>query len=170
MRAAGLISALTLLSRLLGLAREQVFAALLGAGLYADAFQAAFRIPNLLRDLFAEGALSAAFIPTYARALAEGGPARARQLSSRLLSLLAVVLGALVLLGVLLARPLVHALAPGFEQIAGKAEITVVLTRISIPIATAAKETMGRKGSMIRVRTTVISALPAICSNPGARA
>src|SRR5207244_8874525 len=81
----------------------------------------------------AEGALSAAFIPTYARALAEGGPARARQLSSRLLSLLAVVLGALVLLGVLLARPLVHALAPGFEQIAGKAEITVVLTRIMLP-------------------------------------
>src|SRR5438093_4039476 len=133
MRAAGLISALTLLSRLLGLAREQVFAALLGAGLYADAFQAAFRIPNLLRDLFAEGALSAAFIPTYARALAEGGPARARQLSSRLLSLLAVVLGGLVLLGVILARPLVHTLAPGFEQIAGKAEITVVLTRIMLP-------------------------------------
>jgi putative peptidoglycan lipid II flippase len=133
MRAAGLISALTLLSRLLGLAREQVFAALLGAGLYADAFQAAFRIPNLLRDLFAEGALSAAFVPTYARALAEGGPARARQLSSRLLSLLAVVLGGLVLLGLLLARPLVHALAPGFESVAGKAEITVLLTRIMLP-------------------------------------
>ena len=133
MRAAGLISALTLLSRLLGLAREQVFAALLGAGLYADAFQAAFRIPNLLRDLFAEGALSAAFVPTYARALAEGGPARARQLSSRLFSLLAVLLGAVVLLGVLLARPLVHALAPGFEQVPGKAEITVLLTRIMLP-------------------------------------
>jgi putative peptidoglycan lipid II flippase len=133
MRAAGLISALTLLSRLLGLVREQVFAALLGAGLYADAFQAAFRIPNLLRDLFAEGALSAAFIPTYARALAEGGPARARQLSSRLLTLLAVVLGAVVLLGLLLARPLVHALAPGYDQVAGKAEITVLLTRIMLP-------------------------------------
>ena len=75
--AAGLVSALTFLSRLLGLVREQVFAALLGAGMYADAFQAAFRIPNLLRDLFAEGALSAAFVPTYARALAGGRP-RAR--------------------------------------------------------------------------------------------
>ena len=73
-RAAGLVSAITFLSRLLGLVREQVFAALLGAGLYADAFQAAFRIPNLLRDLFAEGALSAAFVPTYARALAGGRP------------------------------------------------------------------------------------------------
>jgi len=133
MRAAGLISALTLLSRLLGLAREQVFAALLGAGLYADAFQAAFRIPNLLRDLFAEGALSAAFVPTYARALAEGGPARARQLSSRLFSLLAVLLGGLVLLGVALAVPLVHLMAPGFDQVAGKAEITVLLTRVMLP-------------------------------------
>ena len=133
MRAAGLISALTLLSRLLGLAREQVFAALLGAGLYADAFQAAFRIPNLLRDLFAEGALSAAFVPTYARALAEGGAARARQLSSRVLTLLAVVLGALVILGLLLARPLVHALAPGFEDVPGKEDVTVLLTRIMLP-------------------------------------
>jgi putative peptidoglycan lipid II flippase len=133
MRAAGLISALTLMSRLLGLVREQVFAALLGAGLYADAFQAAFRIPNLLRDLFAEGALSAAFIPTYARALAEGGPERARQLASRLLSLLAVVLGAVVLLGIVLAGPLVHVLAPGFERVAGKLDITILLTRIMLP-------------------------------------
>ena len=54
-RAAGLISGLTLVSRVLGLAREQLFAALLGAGLQADAYQIAFRIPNLLRDLFAEG-------------------------------------------------------------------------------------------------------------------
>jgi putative peptidoglycan lipid II flippase len=133
MRAAGLVSALTLVSRLLGLAREQVFAALLGAGLYADAFQTAFRIPNLLRDLFAEGALSAAFVPTYARALREGGPERARQLSSRLFTLLAVVLGALVLVGMLLARPLVHVLAPGFENVPGKEDITALLTRIMLP-------------------------------------
>src|SRR6185295_14861438 len=96
-RSTGLISALILLSRVLGLVREQVFAALLGAGTYADAFQAAFRIPNLLRDLFAEGALSAAFVPTYARALKDGGTARAFQLASRLLSLLAVLLAGLVL-------------------------------------------------------------------------
>src|SRR5947208_1437045 len=85
LRAAGLISALTLLSRVLGLVREQVFAALLGAGHYADAFNTAYRVPNLLRDLFAEGALSAAFIPTYARALHEGGPRRAHELASRFL-------------------------------------------------------------------------------------
>ena len=63
------VSALTMLSRLLGLAREQIFALTLGAGVYSDAFLAAFRIPNLLRDLFAEGALSAAFVPTYVATL-----------------------------------------------------------------------------------------------------
>src|SRR3954447_14950425 len=69
--AALVVSILTLFSRVLGLVREQVFAALLGAGFYADAFNTAFRVPNLLRDLFAEGALSAAVVPTYARALQE---------------------------------------------------------------------------------------------------
>ena len=79
------LSALTMLSRLLGLVREQVFAVTLGAGAYSDAFLAAFRIPNLLRDLFAEGALSTAFVPTYVKTLREQGrpasprtPARAR--------------------------------------------------------------------------------------------
>src|SRR5437762_5848849 len=88
MGAAGLISLLTLVSRVLGLVREQVFAALLGAGHYADAFNTAYRVPNLLRDLFAEGALSAAFVPTYARALHEGGPRRAHDLASRFLTLI----------------------------------------------------------------------------------
>ena len=64
-RTAGLISMATMLSRVLGLVREQLFAALLGATAMADAFVAAFRIPNLLRDLFAEGALSQAFVPTF---------------------------------------------------------------------------------------------------------
>jgi putative peptidoglycan lipid II flippase len=132
-RAAGLISGLTLLSRLLGLVREQVFAALLGAGLHADAFQIAFRIPNLLRDLFAEGALSAAFDPTYARVLKESGRAEAHRLGSRLLTLLGLVLAAVVLVGILFARPLVAALAPGFDEVPGKAELTVLLTRVMLP-------------------------------------
>ena len=116
LRSAGLISALTFLSRLLGLVREQVFAALVGAGhagIQADAFQVAFRIPNLLRDLFAEGALSAAFVPTYARTLREGGRQAAFDLASRLLNVLAVVMGVLVLLGLLAAEPIVRALADG---------------------------------------------------------
>jgi putative peptidoglycan lipid II flippase len=124
---------MTSLSRVLGLVREQVFAALLGAGLYADAFQAAFRIPNLLRDLFAEGALSAAFVPTYARALKEGGRERAHELAARLLTVLAVLLAVLVALGFVCARPLVRLLAPGFEAVPGKFEIAVGLTRVMLP-------------------------------------
>jgi putative peptidoglycan lipid II flippase len=132
-RAAGLISGLTLVSRLLGLVREQVFAALLGAGLYADAFQIAFRIPNLLRDLFAEGALSSAFVPTYARTLAAGGREAGHRLASRVLTLLAVVLGAIVVLGILFADAIVAALAPGFEAVPGKEPFAVLLTRVMMP-------------------------------------
>src|SRR5688572_9547165 len=124
---------MTFLSRIMCLVREQAFAALLGAGVYADAFQAAFRIPNLLRDLFAEGALSAAFVPTYARALKEGGPERAHRLASRLLTVLAVLLGVLVALGFVFARPLVGLLAPGFEAVPGKFDTTVALTRVMLP-------------------------------------
>jgi putative peptidoglycan lipid II flippase len=132
-RAAGLVSALTLFSRILGLVREQVFAALLGAGLHADAFRIAFKIPNLLRDMFAEGALSAAFVPTYARVLKVEGRESAMRLASRLLTLLAVGLGILVLVAIVFARPFVSLLAPGYDQVPGKFEVTVRLTRIMMP-------------------------------------
>jgi putative peptidoglycan lipid II flippase len=132
-RAAGLVSAMTLVSRVLGLVREVVFAALLGAGYHSDAFRIGFRIPNLLRDMFAEGALSAAFVPTYARALNEGGREAAFRLANRVLSFLAVLLGLLVVLGVAFAWPVVSALAPGFDDQAGKAELTVLLTRLMMP-------------------------------------
>ena len=132
-RSASLISALTLVSRLLGLVREQAFAALLGAGAFADAFQIAFRIPNLLRDLFAEGALSAAFVPTYARLLMQEGRASALRFANRLFTLMSVVLAGLVLLGMPLAPLVVSALAPGYEQVPGKTEMTVLLTRVMLP-------------------------------------
>ena len=119
-RAAGLVSGLTLVSRLLGLVREVVFAALIGAGFHSDAFRIAFRIPNLLRDLFAEGALSAALVPTYARALGEEGREGAFRLANRLLTVLALLLGGLVVLGMVFAGPLVGALAPGYSDVPGK--------------------------------------------------
>jgi putative peptidoglycan lipid II flippase len=133
LKAAGLISSLTLLSRIMGLVREQVFAALLGAGLHADAFLIGFRIPNLLRDLFAEGALSAAFIPTYARVAAERGREEAWRLGNRVLTLLAVILSIVVVAGIIGAWPLVAALAQGFDKVPGKAEVTVRLTRVMLP-------------------------------------
>ena len=132
-RAAGLVSGLTLVSRLLGLVREMVFAALLGASLHSDAFRIAFRIPNLLRDLFAEGALSAALIPTYARALKHGGRPEAFGLANRVLTVLALLLGALVVLATILAGPIVGVLAPGYAEVPGKAELTILLTRVMMP-------------------------------------
>src|SRR5262245_51369662 len=132
-RATGLVSSMTLASRLLGLVREQVFATLLGAGYYTDAFNVAFRIPNLLRDLFAEGALSAAFVPTYAQVLQQGGRGAAHQLARRLFTFLVVLMGALVVLGIVFAAPLSARLAPGYAEVAGKAEFTAHLTRIMMP-------------------------------------
>jgi putative peptidoglycan lipid II flippase len=132
-RAAGLISAMTLVSRVLGLVREVVFAGLLGAGLQSDAFRIAFRVPNLLRDLFAEGALSAAFVPTYARALAAEGRPGAFRLANRVLTVLALLLGVVVVLGVVFAGPLVEALAPGYDDVPGKSQLTILLTRVMMP-------------------------------------
>jgi putative peptidoglycan lipid II flippase len=132
-RAAGLVSAMTLVSRVLGLVREVVFAALIGAGYHSDAFRIGFRIPNLLRDLFAEGALSAAFVPTYARTQKEGGQEAAFALANRVLTLLAVLLGGLIVTAIVFAWPLVSALAPGFDDEPGKAALTVFLTRVMMP-------------------------------------
>jgi putative peptidoglycan lipid II flippase len=132
-RAAGLVSAMTLVSRVLGLVREVVFASLVGAGYHSDAFRIGFRIPNLLRDLFAEGALSAAFVPTYARTQKEDGREAAFALANRVLTLLGVLLGGLVVTAVILAWPLVSALAPGFDEEPGKAALTVLLTRVMTP-------------------------------------
>ena len=168
MKAAGLISVMTMLSRVLGLVREQVVAALLGAGFYADAFQVAFRIPNLLRDLFAEGALSAAFVPTYARVLKEGGDERANQLASRVFTMLLVVLGGIVVLGVVFAGPLVSTLASGFEHVTGpggadKTAVTVRLTRVMLPflpLVSFAAVAMGMLNA--RHRFTTPAAAPAL--------
>jgi putative peptidoglycan lipid II flippase len=159
-RAAGLVSALTLVSRLLGLVREQVFAALLGAGYYSDAFRIGFRIPNLLRDLFAEGALSAAFVPTYAMTAKQEGHQEAFRLANRVLTLLTLVLGAVVLLAVLFAGPLVATLAPGFEKEAGKAELTVLLTRVMmpfLPLVSFAAVAMGMLNAEERFATPALS-------------
>jgi putative peptidoglycan lipid II flippase len=132
-RAAGLVSAMTLVSRVLGLVREVIFAALIGAGYHADAFKIGFRIPNLLRDLFAEGALSAAFVPTYARTQKEGGREAAFALANRVLTVLAVLLGGLIVAATVFAWPLVSLLASGFDDEPGKAALTVFLTRVMMP-------------------------------------
>ncbi len=142
-RSASVVSAAVLLSRVSGLARETVFAGLFGSGLAYDAFVAAFRIPNLLRDLLAEGALSSAFVTTFSQTLSANGKGAAHDLSNRLATLLVPLLALICIFGVLFAPQLVGLLFPGFAQIDGKMELTVTLTRIMMPfllfIALAAK-------------------------------
>ncbi|WP_428262350.1 murein biosynthesis integral membrane protein MurJ [Haliangium sp.] len=131
--AVGMISAATMLSRVLGLVREQLFAALLGASAFADAFNVAFRIPNLLRDLFAEGALAQAFVPTFKASLKRDGKAAAFALANRVAGTLLVVIGLIVIAGVLTAPGIVSVMAGDFAEIPGKLGLTVTLTRIMMP-------------------------------------
>ncbi len=132
-RAAGIVSLATLVSRALGLIREQVFAAFFGAGFAVDAFQVAFRIPNLLRDLFAEGAMSAAFVPTLTQVQEREGREAAMRLANLVINFLLVTVSAVCLLGVLFADRLVPWMAPGFGQVPGKLELTTQMTRIMTP-------------------------------------
>ena len=130
-RAAGVVGLAVLCSRVLGLAREQIFAALFGGGRIMDAFTIAFRIPNLLRDLFGEGALSTAFVTVFTKTAAQQGDAAAWRLANKAATLTVITLSAITLLGIWTAPWLVAALAPGFDP--GKAVLTVSLTRIMYP-------------------------------------
>ncbi len=136
-RSTALVSAAVTASRFLGLLREQLFAALLGAGMWADAFVVAFRIPNLLRDLFAEGALSAAFVPTFTRVEKERGPDAAHQLANKLVGALLIVVGAITILAAIFAEQIVFLLASGFFEVPGKAELTALLARVMMPFLLA---------------------------------
>lgn len=129
--AAGRFGLATMLSRVLGLVREQLFAALVGAGAAADAFVVAFRIPNLLRDLFAEGALSAAFVPAFTDYRRNRSHEEAWLLASRVVNLVVLVLGVIVLLGSIFAEDLVYFLAARFD--ADRAQLSARLTRIMLP-------------------------------------
>jgi len=132
-KSAGMVSSATFLSRIFGLIREQVFAYLFGAGMATDAFVAAFRIPNLLRDLLAEGALSSAFIPVFTEKLTFQGKEEAFRLVNLVLNILLIVLSLIVILGVIFSPFIVNLIAPGFEKIQGKSELTILLTRIMFP-------------------------------------
>jgi putative peptidoglycan lipid II flippase len=134
-RNTGILAFFTSISRVLGLVRDQVFLALFGAGgsLLTDAYLAAFRIPNLFRDLFAEGALSAAFVTTFSSTLEKEGDHEAWALANRVVTALTLVVGTLVVVGVVAAPLWVRLIAPGFADIPGKTELTVRLTRILWP-------------------------------------
>src|SRR5687768_16613791 len=123
-------------SRILGVVREQVLAYYFGAGDAMDAFKVAYRVPNLLRDLFAEGAMSAAFVPTFARELAIGGKPSAFRLGAYVVSALLLMTGVFVGFGMLFAEPLVRLFADDYAAVPGKIELTILLTRIMLPFLT----------------------------------
>ena len=132
-RSTTLVSSATFVSRLFGLIREQVFAFFFGAGFATDAFVAAFRIPNLLRDLFAEGALSAAFVPVFTDYLVNKDKKEAFRLGNMVVNTLLVVLAAIVIVGIVATPFIVDLIAPGFDAVPGKSGLTALLARIMFP-------------------------------------
>jgi putative peptidoglycan lipid II flippase len=155
--AAGRVSLATMVSRVTGLLRETVSAALFGWGPLSDALVFAFRIPNLLREFFAEGALSSAFVPVFARARAEEGEARALLLARRVLGTLAAVTVLLTVLGIVFAPAvvdLVAADAPDAER-----PLTITLTRIMFPFLVLAALAAAVMGMLNTYRRYFVPAL-----------
>ena len=118
---------------MMGLVREAIISRLFGSSIFADAYYAAFQLPNLLRDLFAEGALSTAFTTVFTKVQEKDGAASAWDLARLVLSFLLLVVGVLCLLGIILAPQLVYVTNPGFANVAGKIEITAMYTRVMFP-------------------------------------
>ena len=133
LRTLATISSMTLLSRILGFVRDFVIARIFGAGILTDAFFVAFKLPNLLRRLFAEGAFAQAFVPILGEYKNKRGEAEAKRLVDHVASLLLLVLLAVTLIGMAAAPLLVYISAPGFAADTGKFALTVDLTRITFP-------------------------------------
>src|SRR6266566_7059109 len=130
-RSAFMVGAGILISRIVGLARQRVFAYYFGASAAGDAFSAAFRIPNFLQNIFGEGALSASFIPVYANLLAHDNEDEAAHVANAVLGLLALAVSVIVLTGVLATPYIITGIAPGFEG--ETRELTIRLVRILFP-------------------------------------
>ena len=174
-RSAGLISIATLASRVLGLARDSVLAAIFGAGMAMDAYNVAFRIPNLFRDLFAEGAMTAAFVPTFTRTLNASGREAAWRLGNLVINALLLITGVIVILGIIFAEPITYALASGndmmagllagapgsegFDAVPGKIQLTTQLTRIMVPFLSMVAVAVAMMGMLNSLRRFFIPAL-----------
>src|SRR5687767_6415286 len=130
-KSAFLVAAGILISRILGVIRQRVFAHYLGISDAAGAFDAALRIPNFLQNVFGEGALSASFIPVYAKLLAQDDEEQARRVANAVFGILALVTSIIVLIGVLATPYIVTAIAAGFED--ERRELTITLVRIFFP-------------------------------------
>lgn len=130
-KSAGIVSIAVMFSRVLGLVREQVFAYYFGAGFLNDAYQVAFRIPNVLRDLFAEGALSAAFVKVFTDYQINKSEQEAWRLASLVLNALAAILSVITIVGIIFSRQFINLIADGFSP--EKAALATTLTQIMFP-------------------------------------
>jgi putative peptidoglycan lipid II flippase len=133
LKALATVSAMTLISRVFGFVRDVVIARTFGAGLYTDAFFIAFKLPNLLRRIFAEGAFSQAFVPILAEYKSQRSGEDTRAFLDHVTTLLALVLFAVSAVGILAAPLIVYLSAPGFAAVPGKFQLTVELLRITFP-------------------------------------
>ncbi|MDQ3441545.1 MAG: murein biosynthesis integral membrane protein MurJ [Planctomycetota bacterium] len=161
-RSAGLIGAATMTSRVLGLVRETVLAAVFGASAspQMDAFNVAFRVPNLLRDLFAEGAMTAAFVPTFTRTLTEKGRDAAWRLGSLVMNALLIVTGVLVVAGIVFAPQITSAFVDAeFAAVPGKLALTTQLTRIMLPFLSTLAIATAMMGMLNSLRRFFIPSL-----------
>lgn len=143
--------AATLLTRVSGLARQVVFATVFGASMESDAFLVAQRVPNMFRDLFAEGSMSNAFVPNFSKTAEQEGLKSAWLLANSLLGFTLLALGVVTLAMVVFAEGFVHLLATGFSDVDGKIELTAYLVRIMAPFL-AAVSMASLFGGMLNVR------------------
>ena len=132
-RAAGIMSIATFISRILGYIKDMVFAFFFGATGISDTFVVAFRVPNLLRELFAEGSMSSAFIPVLTEYRTNYSEEEAQRLVRITFTFIIVFVGSICVLGIVFAPPIVSLIAPGFLGVPEKFSLTVLLTRIMFP-------------------------------------
>ncbi|MDI6745117.1 MAG: murein biosynthesis integral membrane protein MurJ [Thermodesulfovibrionales bacterium] len=132
-KAAGLMSVATFISRVLGYVKDMILAVYFGATGLSDAFFVAFRIPNLLRELFAEGSMSSAFIPVLTEYKTKHGAEEAKRLVRAALTFILTFVGVICLLGIIFAPAIVTTIAPGFLNMPEKFSLTVLLTRVMFP-------------------------------------
>lgn len=166
-RSAGVIGLATMASRILGLVRDQVMAYLFGAGGQMDAFIVAFRIPNVVRDLFAEGAMSAAFVPAITRRITNEGRESAWRLGNLVVTTLVLVTGIIVLIGMLAAGPITSWFAGSFRAVPGKLELTTTLTRVMFPFLTLVAVAAAFMGMLNALHRFFVPALAPAMFNVG---
>ncbi|MEK7698293.1 MAG: murein biosynthesis integral membrane protein MurJ [Nitrospirota bacterium] len=132
-KAAGLMSIATFISRILGYAKDMILAVFFGATGLSDTFFVAFRIPNLLRELFAEGSMSSAVIPVLTEHQTKYGDEEAKRLVRIIFTSITIFVGLICVLGIIFAPAIVTAIAPGFLNMPDKFSLTVLLTRLMFP-------------------------------------